>query len=155
MDNRYIGIDDDRLRHMRGVGERAAELGRELFNWDEEKCKQMFVLGFLHDVGYQFSLDQLDHEEIGGNLLKDAGYAYWKEVFCHGNPNSDYWSDELLVLNLADMETSKDGRRISMEERLLDIAQRYGADSKQYLQANKIVGQLQQKITRTEGTPTS
>ena len=138
----YLKIDDDRLLHVRGVGERAEELAHELFDWDEDKCREMFVLGYLHDVGYQYSRDQLEHEEIGGELLKRAGYQYWREVYYHGVPEPEYQSDELMILNISDMETSKDGRRISMDERLADIADRYGDDSKQYIKAKKLVTEL-------------
>ena len=46
-----IGMDDNRLRHCRGVGMKASELGRTLFGWSDDKCREMFVMGYLHDVG--------------------------------------------------------------------------------------------------------
>lgn len=47
----YIGIDDNRLAHMREVGRLCYELAADLFGWDEQRCRQMFIMGFLHDVG--------------------------------------------------------------------------------------------------------
>lgn len=146
MDRGYLGIDNNRLLHMRAVGERAAELGKSLFGWDEGKCQELFVLGYLHDVGYQYSRLQLDHEEIGGLLLKTSGYKYWQEVYYHGVPGSSYQSDELLILNLADMGTSKDGRRISMAERLKDIAERYGDESEQYCKAAVLIKEIRERL---------
>lgn len=95
-----IGMDDNRLRHCRGVGMKASELGRTLFGWSDEKCRDMFVMGYLHDVGYQFAQEQSEHEELGGALLRSLGFTYWAEIFHHGNPDSTYRSEELLVLNL-------------------------------------------------------
>ncbi|MCI6845344.1 MAG: HD domain-containing protein [Coriobacteriaceae bacterium] len=135
-------IDDDRLLHVRGVGERAEELANELLDWQEAKCRAMFMLGYLHDVCYQYSRNQLEHEEIGGELLKQAGYQCWREVYYHGVPEPEYQSGELMILNIADMETSKDGRRISMEERFADIANRYGSDSEQYTKAARLAAKL-------------
>lgn len=68
----YLRIDDDRLLHVRGVGERAEELSHELFDWNEEKCREMFVLGYLHDVGYQYSRNQPQHEGISGVLITNV-----------------------------------------------------------------------------------
>lgn len=146
MPDNYIGIDEDRLKHVRAVGARASELAAELFGWDEQKCRDMFVLGYLHDVGYQYAPDQLQHEEIGGEILKHAGYRYWAEVYYHGVPNSPYRSDELFILNVADMETSKDGQRVTMNDRLNDIKQRYGDTSKQFIKADTLMRELQERI---------
>ena len=152
MSSKCIGIDNDRLKHMRGVGIRASELAAELFGWNEEKCREMFVMGYLHDVGYHYSLDQLEHEEIGGAILRRSGYKYWAEVYHHGVPNSSYQSDELFILNVADMETSKDGHRITMDDRLDDIRQRYGEESEQFLKAAILIRELQDRIRQLSGS---
>ncbi|MBR6460184.1 MAG: phosphohydrolase [Actinomycetaceae bacterium] len=150
MKNAFLGIDGDRLLHAQAVGERIAEIGREFFAWDERKCQEMFILGYLHDVGYRYSRNQLEHEEVGGLLLKEAGYKYWQEVYYHGVPDADYQSDELLALNMADMETSKSGQRISMDERLKDIANRYGDDSVQYRKAAALVEEITEQVNTIE-----
>ena len=111
-------------------------------DWDTLKCRELFVLGYLHDIGYQYSENQLQHERAGGELLEKSGYRYWKEVYYHGNPDAEYESDELTILNIADMETSNAGRRISMDERLESIADRYGSGSNQYVKAKRLVAQL-------------
>lgn len=142
----FIGISDDRLAHMRQVATRAREISIELFGWTESKARSMYILGFLHDVGYAFSSDQSQHEELGGELLRNNGYEHWREIFYHGNPDSLYESDELFVLNLADMQTSSDGRHITIEERLDGIADTYGTDSSQFKQAQRLAYSLEQKL---------
>lgn len=97
--------------------------------------EDMFYLGLIHDVAYEFVDSQEEHEHKGGEILKSSGYKYWKEVYYHGNPNSEYDSAELRLLNYADMTTSPDGAEITIEERLEDIATRYGQTSFQYLNA--------------------
>ena len=137
-----IGMDENRLRHCYGVGLKASELGRTLFGWSDEKCREMFVMGYLHDFGYQFAHDQADHGELSGELLRSLGFKYWEEIFHHGDPGSDYKSDELLVLNLADMLTSKDGNPTTLSDRVVDIAKRYGVESTQFATAWKLVEKL-------------
>ncbi len=147
-----IGMDENRLRHCRGVGMKASELGRTLFGWSEEKCREMFVMGFLHDVGYQFAHDQAEHEELGGDLLRSLGFAYWAEIFHHGDPSSSYQSQELVVLNLADMLTSRDGSATTVPRRLEDIASRYGVESTQYVAAKKLAEVLVAQVQEIEGS---
>ena len=139
-----LGISDDRLLHMRGVAERAYELAGELFGWPEEKRREMFVMGFLHDVGYRFVEQQTEHEECGGRILGSSGYGYWREIQHHGAPDSTFWSDELLILNMADMETGPNGDHVTMVERLRDIGDRYGDESEQYTRAEQLITLIQE-----------
>lgn len=147
-----IGMDENRLRHCHGVGVKASELGRALFGWPDEKCRDMFVMGYLHDVGYQFAQEQSEHEELGGDLLRSLGFTYWAEIFYHGNPDSAYQSNELLVLNLADMLTSKDGSATTIPARLEDIASRYGVESTQYVAAKRLAEVLVAQVQEIEGS---
>ena len=39
----YIGIDDNRLAHMREVGRLCYELAADILGWDEQRCRQMFI----------------------------------------------------------------------------------------------------------------
>lgn len=39
-----IGMDENRLRHCRGVGMKASELGRTLFGWSDEKVVSRIVV---------------------------------------------------------------------------------------------------------------
>lgn len=82
-----IGIGIERLAHSKEVGRLAAQLCREMFDWDEQHCQQMFLLDLVHDCGYEFVDDPLDHPIVGSNLLKESGYSYWREVRWHGIPS--------------------------------------------------------------------
>ena len=152
MNDGMIGISDDRLQHVRGVATRAYQLSKRLFGWDENKAQEMFFLGFVHDAGYQFSANQRQHEERGGNILRRSGYNYWREVYYHGSPGSPYQSDELFILNLADMQTSGKGERVSLQQRLDDIAARYGYSSEQYIRARALADELIDRLDRVKNT---
>ena len=80
------------------------------------------------------------------------GSTYWAEIFHHGDPDSDYQSDELLVLNLADMLTSKDGSATTIPARLTDIASRYGVESTQYVAAKKLADVLVAQVKEIDGS---
>lgn len=133
-------MDCDRLKHSYAVASKMIELGKKR-KLSEESLKELFMLGYVHDIGYQFG-DNENHNIIGGNLLKDNGYRYWKEVYYHGIPNSEYRSTYLDILNTADMMIDKFGNDVGFDKRLEDIKNRYGQDSIQYNNCVKIVNEL-------------
>lgn len=91
------------MRHILAVARKMAILA------PKGKEKEYFLLGFLHDIGYAFS-DNEGHAHAGGELLREQGYAYWKEVYHHGDPFADYSSPELTALNFADMTTDRNDK---------------------------------------------
>ena len=136
-----ITISEDRLRHCLGVGRLMKEISLEKGE-SMEYAQEMFLLGYLHDIGYEFSSVQTEHNKIGGEMLKASSYRYWKEVYYHGEVQDEYWSKELDLLNACDMMVSSGGERISPQDRLSDIASRYGDDSPQFLTAFSLAKKL-------------
>ena len=134
-------MDKDRLNHSLAVANKMVEIGKDL-NLKESDLQDLFVLGYNHDIGYEFCTDNLKHNIIGGELLKNNGYKYWKEVYYHGNPDAEYKSLFLKILNMADMKIDKYGNDVGYEKRLEDIKARYGEDSIQYINANKVINSI-------------
>ena len=133
-------MDNDRLKHSYAVACKMIELGKER-KLSDESLEELFTLGFIHDIGYQFGNNE-NHNMLGGNLLKDNGYKYWKEVYYHGVPNSDYKSLYLDILNTADMMIDKFGNDVGFDKRLEDIKNRYGEESKTYIDAKILIDKL-------------
>ena len=133
-------MDNDRLIHSYAVANKMVELGKEK-NLLDEQLRELFLLGYLHDIGYQFGINE-NHNVIGGNLLKNSNYNYWKEVYYHGIPNSEYKSLYLDILNTADMMIDKYGNDVGFDKRLDDIKNRYGENSIQYKNCVKIINEL-------------
>lgn len=104
--------------------------------------EDMFYLGLIHDAAYEFVDSQEEHEHRGGEILKLNGYKYWKEVYYHGNPDSEFDSAELRLLNYADMTTALDGKDVTIDGRLADIAVRYGKTSSQYKNAESLAQKI-------------
>lgn len=133
-------MDNDRLKHSYAVANKMIELGKEK-NLSEIELQELFLLGYLHDIGYEFGTNE-NHCSIGGNLLKESNYKYWQEVYYHGIPNSDYKSLYLDILNKADMMIDKYGNDVGFDKRLEDIKSRYGEDSIQYVNCVKMINEL-------------
>ena len=133
-------MDNDRLKHSYAVANKMIELGKEK-SLSEIELQELFLLGYLHDIGYEFGTNE-NHNIIGGNLLKKNNYEYWKEVYYHGVPNSEYKSLYLDILNRADMMIDKHGNDVGFDKRLEDIKNRCGVDSMQYINCVKKINQL-------------
>ena len=64
----FIGISEDRLHHILGVARKDYEISINL-GYDEEFAQKMFTLGWLHDIGYEFSQNPSEHAEISADML--------------------------------------------------------------------------------------
>lgn len=137
-------MDLDRLKHSYSVALKMIEIGIEK-GLDDKELKDLFVLGLNHDIGYQFPETNKEHNTIGGELLKNNGYKYWKEVYYHGSDQDEYNSLYLDILNEADMSVDKYGNDVGFESRLEDIGKRYGIDSKVYNRCFNIIKELEKR----------
>lgn len=132
-------ISNDKLRHIRLVAEvmRACAVANGM---DDEAADAMFLLGFVHDIGYMRGPN--DHAAAGADILAASGYAHSEAVRHHGraieNPPT-----ELVMLWHADMTCDHCGRRVSYAQRLAGIIERYGKDSSQARHARRIVERLE------------
>lgn len=135
-------MDVDRMKHTLAVARKMVEIGKNL-KLTEEQQQELFTLGFVHDIGYEYPNKEYQHNVIGGEMLKESGYKYWEEVYYHGNPNTSYESLYLTILNMADMQIDKYGNDVGYSKRLEDIKSRYGEDSIPYQNCVKLIDQLQ------------
>jgi hypothetical protein len=121
------------------------EIGKK-YNLNENDLQDLFILGYNHDIGYTLCFNNIEHNIVGGERLKENQYKYWKEVYYHGNPDCEYKSLFLKILNMADMQVDKYGNDVGYEKRLEDIKNRYGINSSQFINAVKIVDKLTKNI---------
>lgn len=132
-------MDENRLKHSLAVANKMIELNNGL---DAEK---LFLIGYLHDIGYKFTSDKPKHNIVGGELLKKEGFAYWKEIYYHGEADCEYNSKYLFLLNKADMMIDNKGNDVGYDLRLKNIKERYGIESIQYIKAKKLVQKLKEQ----------
>lgn len=135
-------ISFDRLKHSLEVAKKMKKIVLE--NQEKYSCtpEDMFILGLVHDIGYEFANEQPQHAVVGGIALKNQGYKYWKEVYYHSRIQNEYMSNELLLLNYADMTTGPHGESMSLTQRHEDVVKRYGKGSHQDLEVAEVIKQL-------------
>ena len=141
-----IGISDNRIHHMLSVARKCYSLGKEKYKLTEEESRECFVMGLLHDFGYEFSTSMSEHPKVGADILENMKEENLEKMIDairhHGNCNNINCTVFDLILNEADMSVDSKGNNVSMQERLKDIGRRYGTDSRQYLNAEKMIEKL-------------
>lgn len=133
-------ISSDRVNHIMAVA-RLMKDKAEQVGLDKE---EMFTLGLLHDVGYEFGESE-EHHIKGFEMLEKQNYKYAKEVKYHGIPTKEYSSAALDLLNYADMHINKKGEYVSFADRLEDIKLRRGENSRAYINCTIIIEGLKQR----------
>lgn len=134
-------MDYDRLKHSLAVARKMAEIAKTK-NLSEVEIANCFSIGFNHDIGYEFTKNGINHNVIGGEILKQTGFKYWKEIYYHGEVNSEYESLYLNILNQADMQIDKYGNDVGYIKRLEDIKFRYGKNSEVYINCRKLINKI-------------
>lgn len=133
-------MDEDRLRHSIAVARKMVEIAKRK-NLSDEDIKNCFIIGYNHDIGYEFTKNGNNHNTIGGEILRN-NFKYWREIYYHGEINVEYKSLYLDILNQADMQIDKYGNDVGYDKRLEDIKSRYGEDSEVYNKCCKIVDKI-------------
>ena len=70
-------IDENRLKHIYAVA-KLMEENAEKHGLDKQ---EMFMLGFLHDIGYEFGGSE-EHHVVGAAMLEKENYKYLCDNFC-------------------------------------------------------------------------
>jgi len=139
----FIGISEHRLNHSYGVAKECFRIAK-LLSKDEQFHKKMFVIGFNHDIGYEFTPTNAKHTHnaIGGDMIeKTLGFTFSNDAISfvnavkyHGNPETPekYRTLEWYIINLADMTINSRGEKVTMKKRVEDILKRQGENSLAY-----------------------
>lgn len=137
-------ISENKLKHSLGVARMCRELATKK-GMSKDYCDAMFVMGFLHDIGYEDSPDT--QHPLKSKELIDHFFMYTDEasdaIARHGKKFTNLTNAD-IILNTADLTISYDGKPIDMEGRLSGIAKRYGAESEHYRNAVHMVDALTQ-----------
>ena len=140
-----IGMSDNKLRHSRAVANKCYELAKK-YNFGDDFAKKMYLLGFIHDIGYDFVEDPTMHAEVSADFLnclfnKPANFDESKEYLAikeHSQIPTKK-SIEWEILTEADMNINSKGEDVGVEKRLEDILERYGENSIQYQKAKQVI----------------
>lgn len=136
-------MDNDRLLHSLAVARKMVEIGKTKGLSIQEQ-QDLFLIGFNHDIGYEYSNNGFEHNKIGGEILKNNGFKYWQEIYYHSEIDCQYKSHYLNILNQADMQIDKKGNDVGYTKRLEDIKTRYGQESLVYQKCLLLVEQCKE-----------
>lgn len=144
----YISISENRLHHILGVARECYSIAKTK-GYDENFCKRMFMIGWIHDVGYEFSKSQSEHPTVSEELLKlinvtnntKESSKVLHSIGKHGLYTKTK-SAEWVILNMADMTIDSKGNKVGVMQRFEDIKNNYGEFSNQYLTACDICIQI-------------
>lgn len=135
-------ISDDRLKHSISVARKMKEIAENKYNMNSEEINEMFVVGLLHDIGYEYTESVPEHNHIGGDVLEKSGFKYWEEVYNHGEIDIEFSSRVLDILNEADLNIDRKGNYVGVINRLEDIKLRYGVESNIYIKMVRLAKSL-------------
>ena len=145
--SQYIGITENRLNHTIAVARKCYALAKDEYHMSEEDSRKMFLLGFLHDMGYEFSENTEEHPHVASDILDSLSKQDLKDIVfavrTHGKPQKFLGTYAQAILNEADLMVNHLGQNVSMEERCEDIRKRYGDTSHQYFNSVQMIEQLQ------------
>lgn len=129
-------ISENKIKHSLGVARKCEELAKERQMTLEEQ-KACFVMGFLHDIGYEVDGDITEHPNESANYI--SAFISHKDlcldaIESHGSVKSRYTIYD-YILNSADLTVNYKGDNVSVERRLEDIKGRHGEESSHYQHA--------------------
>ena len=136
-------MDEDRLKHSLSVARKMVEIAKSK-NLNEEDIENCFVIGYNHDIGYEFAENKFNHNIIDGEILKNSNFKYWKEIYYHGEIDIEYKFLYLDILNQANMQIYKYGNDVGYDKRLAEIKNRYGKDSEVYMRCCELVNKIKE-----------
>lgn len=124
------GMRDSGIVHSLGVARMCYALARVVLGADRDVARQMFAMGLLHDMGYEFAPEGMDHAGVAADILEGMSFPpeCVEAIRLHEQPD-DAESEVLDILLCADMLVDGSGRVVdTFAERLADIAARHSGD---------------------------
>ncbi len=111
---------------------------------DEVAARQLFVVGLLHDVGYEWG-NSANHATVGAEVLSGMQFLHAADISKHGNPDAFPMPFATALLNEADLHTSPTGEPMDIGARLEDIKQRHGEGSPQYINVKVLIERMRRE----------
>ena len=143
-----IGITDNRMDHTIAVARKCYDLARKEYCMSEENARKAFLMGFLHDIGYEFVQEAPAHPDVAVDILTSFSNIEWDQmvfaIMTHGKPDRFLGTTYQAILNEADLTVNNKGEAVSMKERCESIKATYGHESPQYYNSVKMVDKLKE-----------
>ena len=136
-----IGITEDRLRRSLSIARKTYKIATYM-KYGEEFARKMFLIGLIHDIGYEFTQDSDRYPEESSTMLASICGGYLSPLSrdsinaikeCRKYPTK--YTPENVILNMADMQVDKYGKEVSVTQQLESIKAEFGEHSNEYLTA--------------------
>lgn len=133
-------ISDNKLKHSIAVARTCVEKGKEL-NLSEAELDACFVMGFLHDIGYEkINSDITKHPQKSYEMICNA-QEYRTDILNaiknHGRCNNEKMTKFDYILNYADLTVDHKGEHVSIDKRVKSIGKWHGEMSEHYIHAKE------------------
>lgn len=131
-------ITDAMAKHMLAVARECYILAKRE-GLTEQECRNAFALGYIHNIGYEFTDVPENHQIVGYEMF--ANLTGTTSIRDHGKTqvmqtnNTDIM---LRILNAAELQLDSNGEYVGAKGRLKDIETRYGAASSKYRQTRQM-----------------
>lgn len=130
-------ITETRLQHMLGVARKVYQLAKE-HGLSEEEARTCFTMGFLHDIGYEFT--ETNHTKVSYEIIKQTFQSedstkIINAIGDNGNPKLGNDNIYLHILNEANLTIDDKGNHVTVCQRLKNLANRFGKKSNIYKRA--------------------
>lgn len=140
-----FGMQDTGPTHALGVARACYIIAREHYRMSIDDAKKVFLLGWLHDVGYEFASTVAEHAKVGADLAELIGFEYSEEIRHHGISQELFHSDVLDILYAADILVDAHGEFVTIEDRLDDISARHPKEDGVHESTEKLINHLKEK----------
>lgn len=143
-----MGMSVERMMHNVEVARKCYDIAKR-DGYPETFCKKMWMIGYIHDVGYEFTSDYTKHAAMTMEVLNAFDPVFNDSCALHSlalhdkaNPGSTVNSVEWRILCTANLTTNTNGQTIDASVRIHDLLECYGELSPEYRSALKTAQQL-------------
>ena len=160
------GMTTNQALHSLGVAKECERLAN-VAGWESDPQRAAYLMGWLHDCGKNWEPGFEGHGEwLADDLVRILGVSGpYSDCLMYAIRRHGLGADEdasrsrrpddasvwLDILGAADMTVDSTGRNVTFEERLDDVASRYGADSEVYRSCSRRIACLRDNGFGTVG----
>ena len=132
-------MPESRFKHCYMVAIVMEYIAKKYYHYGDDQAAEMFMIGYLHDSMYDFESEEKSHHDIIADLVPTK---YKEPLKYHSKYQTDYKSDPLDMLYLADQIVDGQGKICSFDDRIKDILDRHGKNDGAYQDTIDIVAYL-------------
>lgn len=124
-------MSENKLKHSIVVARMCQKLAKEKYSLSDDYSKSCWVMGYLHDIGYEFidESELFNHSFASGKAVSGAFCMFENSEFLNAIIMHDKYKEmpsyALLIMWEADLRVNKEGKVVSIKERMEDICKRY------------------------------